>query len=131
MCVLSGDVHHAYVAEPDWRGKPGPDAHVVQLTCSPVHNSVPRSMRFGFRFGWSRLGRRLGHLLARHGRTGRPSVHWDRTGGPWFGNQLMTLDLRGRAAHLRLEQARLTKRDTNARLVAVDERELTGGMRFR
>ncbi|NUO43783.1 MAG: hypothetical protein HOV82_17310, partial [Streptomyces sp.] len=28
------------------------------------------------------------------------------TGGPWFGNQLMTLTLRGRSARLRLEQAR-------------------------
>ncbi|MFF7200623.1 alkaline phosphatase D family protein [Streptomyces sp. NPDC008141] len=125
VCVLSGDVHHAYVAEPDWRGKPGPDAHVVQLTCSPVHNSVPRSMRFGFRFGWSRLGRRLGHALARHGRTGRPPVHWDRTGGPWFGNQLMTLHLRGRAAHLRLDQAQMGDGGVGARLVTVDERELT------
>ncbi|MER7664883.1 MULTISPECIES: alkaline phosphatase D family protein [unclassified Streptomyces] len=127
ICVLSGDVHHAYVAEPDWRGKPGPDAHVVQLTCSPVHNSVPRSMRFGFRFGWSRLGRRLGHALARHGRTGRPPVHWDRTGGPWFGNQLMTLQLRGRAAHLRLDQAQMGDGGLGARLVTVDERELTTG----
>jgi phosphodiesterase/alkaline phosphatase D-like protein len=107
ICVLSGDVHHAYVAEPRWRaGGTGPDAHVVQLTCSPVHNSVPLSIKVVFRLGWTLPGRALGRLLARHGRRARPAVGWRRTGGPWFGNQLMTLTLRGREARLRLEQAR-------------------------
>ncbi|MGW5675754.1 alkaline phosphatase D family protein [Streptomyces sp. NPDC003860] len=128
VCVLSGDVHHAYVAEPDWRGAGEPDSRVFQLTCSPVHNSIPRSIRWGFRFGWSSTGRRLGHLLARHGRTGRPPVHWERTGGPWFGNHLMTLTLRGREARLRLDQAR-TGGAAGARLVTADERELTAGPR--
>jgi hypothetical protein len=105
VLVLSGDVHHAYVAEPTWQDG-APDARVLQLTCSPVHNSVPRYMRFGFRFGWSAVARGLGRRLARHGRCDKPPVSWRRTGGPWFGNQLMTLTLRGRSARLRLEQAR-------------------------
>jgi hypothetical protein len=37
---------------------------------------------------------------------GRPAIRWRRTGGPWFGNQLMTLTLRGRGARVRLDQAR-------------------------
>ncbi|MFD9911067.1 alkaline phosphatase D family protein, partial [Streptomyces sp. NPDC059063] len=106
VCVLSGDVHHAYVAEPAWPAGDGPDARVLQLTCSPVHNSVPASIRVGFRFGWSRVGRALGRRFARHGRLGGAEVSWRRTGGPWFGNQLMTLTLRGRGAALRLDQAR-------------------------
>ncbi|MEG3626485.1 alkaline phosphatase D family protein [Streptomyces poriticola] len=105
VCVLSGDVHHAYVAEPSWADR-APDARVVQLTCSPVHNSVPLSIRLGFRFGWSAAARALGRAFARHGRLGRSAVRWRRTGGPWFGNQLMTLTLRGRSARLRLERAR-------------------------
>jgi hypothetical protein len=103
VCVLSGDVHHAYVSEPRF---PQPvNSQVLQLTCSPMHNSIPAVMRAGFRFGWSRAGRWLGKTLARHGRTPRPPVKWRRTGGPWFGNQLMTLRLRGRSADLSLEQA--------------------------
>ncbi|MGW6565062.1 alkaline phosphatase D family protein [Streptomyces sp. NPDC054975] len=132
VCVLSGDVHHAYVAEPVWpqgregadvrEGAPGtPEARVVQLTCSPLHNAIPRSVRLGFRFGWSRAGRRLGRALARHGRTGRPLIDWRRTGGPWFGNQLMTLTLHARSARLTLTQAR-----ASGRLVTVDERSLSG-----
>ncbi|QPP09073.1 alkaline phosphatase family protein [Streptomyces bathyalis] len=104
VCVLSGDVHHAYVSEP--RFSSPVTSRVLQLTCSPMHNSIPAVMRAGFRFGWSRAGRSLGRALARHGRTGRPVVKWKRSGGPWFGNQLMTLRLRGRAAELWLEQAR-------------------------
>ncbi|MEU0852211.1 alkaline phosphatase D family protein [Streptomyces flaveolus] len=122
VSVLSGDVHHAYVAEPTWPGR-DPDARVVQLTCSPVHNSVPLSMRLGFRFGWSAPARALGRRIARHGRCSPPAVSWRRTGGPWFGNQLMTLTLRGRSARLRLEQAR-SERDGTTALRTVADREL-------
>ncbi|URM91548.1 alkaline phosphatase family protein [Streptomyces sp. MRC013] len=102
VSVLSGDVHHAYVAEPDL-----PTAsRVLQLTCSPVHQRIPYALRLGFRFGWSRAGRWLGRALARHGRVGAAGTGWTRTGGPWFGNQLMTLTLHGRTALLRLERAR-------------------------
>ncbi|QTD99256.1 alkaline phosphatase D family protein [Streptomyces cyanogenus] len=120
VCVLSGDVHHGYVAEATWRsGDLG--IPVVQLTCSPVHNSVPLAMRIGFRIGWSAPARSLGRLLARHGRCARLPVRWRKRGGPWFGNQLMTLTLNGRSAHLRLER---TGRE--ARLDTVHERSLTG-----
>ncbi|MFD4505702.1 alkaline phosphatase D family protein [Streptomyces sp. NPDC058457] len=106
ICVLSGDVHHAYVAEPAWPAGAAPDSRVLQLTCSPVHNSVPPTIRIGFRFGWSALARFLGRRFARHGRCARPPVTWRKRGGPWFGNQLMTLTLQGRSARLRLERAR-------------------------
>ncbi|MFE7166021.1 alkaline phosphatase D family protein [Streptomyces sp. NPDC057616] len=119
VLVLSGDVHHAYVAEPTWRDG-GPDARVLQLTCSPVHNSVPGYMRWGFRFGWSAPARALGRRIARHGRCERPPVTWRKKGGPWFGNQLMTLTLRGRSARLRLEQAR-----GNGVLVTIEDTMLT------
>ncbi|MFF9689300.1 alkaline phosphatase D family protein [Streptomyces sp. NPDC014623] len=125
VCVLSGDVHHAYIAEPQWSDAvPGgaPTAHVLQLTCSPVHNSVPGYIRAGFRFGWSRAGRWLGRALALHGRTGSPPMPWRKTGGPWFGNQLMTLTLHGRKAALTLVQARATP--AGAQLVPVLERSL-------
>ncbi|MEU4174118.1 alkaline phosphatase D family protein [Streptomyces sp. NPDC026589] len=140
VCVLSGDVHHAYVAEPRWpKSGPGPgsrpgtdsgpgsgdapSARVLQLTCSPVHNSIPRSIRAGFRFGWSRAGRRIGQLLSRHGRTGASPVNWNKAGGPWFGNQLMTLTLHGRKSALTLVQAKASKQ--GAQLEAVLERSLT------
>ncbi|MGP4001196.1 alkaline phosphatase D family protein [Streptomyces sp. 8N706] len=157
VCVLSGDVHHAYVAEPrlpdgeesagaaseggrtqvpdapssDDRPsgshpvRPRPEARILQLTCSPVHNSVPASMKLGFRFGWSRAGQWLGRAMARHARVGEPTLRWDRTGGPWFGNQLMTLTLRGRGAGLRLHQARQSS-DGRAWLAPVVDQDISG-----
>ncbi|GHB38640.1 alkaline phosphatase [Streptomyces cirratus] len=119
VMVLSGDVHHAYVAEP----RIPSTARVFQLTCSPVHNSVHFAVELGFRLGWSRVGRWLGRGFSRHGRTGRPPLSWRRTGGPWFGNQLMTLALAGRTARLRLDQAR--SGGSGARLVTVLDRRLT------
>ncbi|WP_406149489.1 alkaline phosphatase D family protein [Streptomyces sp. NBC_01012] len=127
ICVLSGDVHHAYVAEPQWSDcttDATPAARVLQLTCSPVHNSIPGYVRAGFRFGWSRAGRWLGRALSLHGRTGRPPMDWRREGGPWFGNQLMTLTLHGRKAELTLVQAKA--RAAGAQLETVLERSLTG-----
>nr|WSY55272.1 alkaline phosphatase family protein [Streptomyces sp. NBC_00886] len=120
VLVLSGDVHHAYVAEPTWPTGPL-DSRVLQLTCSPVHNAIPPWIRLGFRFGWSAVARGLGRRLARHGRCPHPSVKWRKTGGPWFGNQLMTLTLHGRSARLRLEQAR-----ADGTLKTVEESALTG-----
>ncbi|MFI1956824.1 alkaline phosphatase D family protein [Streptomyces althioticus] len=123
VCVLSGDVHHAYVAEPSWPGRAEPEARVVQLTCSPVHNSIPASMRVGFRFGWSAAARGLGRVFTRHAGPGRSPVRWRRTGGPWFGNQLMTLATRGRSAVLRLEHAQ--EEPGGVRLRRVMERHLS------
>ncbi|MFF1835023.1 alkaline phosphatase D family protein [Streptomyces sp. NPDC058231] len=125
VCVLSGDVHHAYIAEPAWPDDvPGgaPGARVLQLTCSPVHNSIPGPLRAGFRFGWSRAGRCLGRMLARHGRTGPSPIRWRKTGGPWFGNQLMTLTLHGRKAALTLVQAKAKAK--GAQLETVLDRSL-------
>ncbi|WP_317441038.1 alkaline phosphatase D family protein [Streptomyces collinus] len=119
VCVLSGDVHHGYIAEASWPSG-GPRRPVVQLTCSPVHNSVPLMMRIGFRFGWSAPARLFGRLLARHGRCPRPPITWRKQGGPWFGNQLMTLTLRDRSAHLRLEST-----TSDATLQTVHESVLT------
>jgi hypothetical protein len=126
VCVLSGDVHHAYIAEPEWPDSAADasgGARILQLTCSPVHNSIPGSIRAGFRFGWSRAGRLLGRALALHGRSGRPPVHWRKTGGPWFGNQLMTLTLHGRKAALSLVQAKAMP--TGPQLTTVLKRTLT------
>ncbi|WP_406860681.1 alkaline phosphatase D family protein [Streptomyces sp. HUAS MG47] len=122
VCVLSGDVHHAYAAEP--KGPTAAGTRLVQLTCSPLHNAIPAVVRLGFRFAWSRAGRRLGRALRRHGRVEKPSFEWRRSGGPWFGNQLMTLTLRGRTARVRLDQARAGRGTEGAHMVEIWNVEL-------
>jgi len=108
VCVLSGDVHHGYVARaryPEPAGREPAHGAVYQLVCSPVHQGVPRSMRFGFRLGWSRPAELLGRLVARLARLPAPPLSWDRVAGPFFGNQLATLTVDGRSVTVAFECA--------------------------
>ena len=103
VCVLSGDVHHAYVARAEYSGV---QSAVYQLTCSPLHNHVPAPMRLAFRAAWSRVAERTTRrLLGLVTKVPTPSVEWTRLSGPYFGNDLMTLRLDGRHAQVLLEQA--------------------------
>jgi hypothetical protein len=104
VCVLSGDVHHAYIARPEY----GDDVHsaVYQLTCSPLHNRVPLAVKVMFRGAWSRFAERSTRVfLGVVARVPQPSVEWTRLVGPYFGNDLMTLRLDGATAQVILEQA--------------------------
>jgi hypothetical protein len=98
--VLSGDVHHAYVAGLVEPGEPA--ARVHQLTVSPLHNQAPHPMRVGFRIGWSRWAKRLAETLARLANTQPSRLSWEKQAGPFFGNQIGELVLRGRDARFLL-----------------------------
>lgn len=126
ISVLSGDVHHTYVAEAEWP-KPRSDraARVLQFTCSPLHNSVPPGIRLGFRFGWSRPATWIGTKLARHGKLPTNPVSWRKLGGPWFGNHLMTLSLHGRHAELLLDRAVRAAPEKTPRLRRIGTARLT------
>jgi hypothetical protein len=103
VCVLSGDVHHSYVAQAHY---PEPTrAEVFQLTCSPVHNEPPDVFKPAFRLAWSRP---LARLLRRWAdRAGIPvdPMSWTKLSGPHFGNALGVLEVAGRRADFRLESA--------------------------
>ncbi len=117
VCVLSGDVHHAYIADVDLGRTVS--SRVYQLTCSPLHNYVPRTMQLFFRVFWSRLLERTVRLvLGMLHPVPRYDVSWTRRGGPWFGNDLMTLDLSADNAELTVQRA--TRDRAHPRLLAVD-----------
>jgi len=104
VCVLSGDVHHAYAARASY--DPSVRSAVWQLTCSPVHNYVPPVMSFAFRLAWSRVAERVTRaLLDRVARVPPQPLSWTRKAGPCYGNQIATLTLEGRSARLVLERA--------------------------
>ena len=107
ICVVSGDVHHSYVSEADY---PEPlKSRVFQITCSPIHNTIPLLMRLVFHVGWSNTVEGIVRFLARQ--TGVPPlpIHWHHPSGPHFGNTLALLILDGRSARVRLERAVRTK----------------------
>ena len=102
--VLSGDVHHSYVARAELPDDP--PAPVYQLTCSPVHNKIHGPLRPVFRFAWSRAAHRLTARWARRAGVPPLPVTWNRVVGPLFGNMIATLDIDGRNASVSFEQPR-------------------------
>ncbi|MEO6501609.1 MAG: alkaline phosphatase D family protein [Jatrophihabitantaceae bacterium] len=111
VCVLSGDVHHAYVARAVYDEPVS--AQVFQLTCSPLHNYVPAAMKAAFRLAWSRLAERTTRsLLSVVTRVPRTQLSWTREAGPYFGNELMTFTAAGRIALVELAQTRAGDTDS-------------------
>ncbi|BFU42850.1 alkaline phosphatase D family protein [Krasilnikovia sp. MM14-A1004] len=119
ISVLSGDVHHSYVA----RAELGPAMRtpVHQLTCSPIHNEVPAPLRPLMRLGWSRAAARAVRGLAKAAGVPRPALRWKRVTGPYFGNAVATLRHTGDQASVVIEG---TTKD--GRLVDVGHVCLTG-----
>jgi hypothetical protein len=117
ICVLSGDVHHAYIAEAHigthMRSK------VYQLTCSPLHNYVPAFMKLAFRVFWSKfVERTLRILLGVVAKVPPVTVSWTRLEGPYFGNELAEFIAHGRAADTVLREAAKSTDDKELREIA-------------
>jgi PhoD-like phosphatase len=106
IVVVSGDVHHAYLAEVAFPAGSGVSSRVWQATCSPFRNPLGRMERRGVNFGFSRGGTAVGRALSRAAGVPSPPVRWRfQDGDPRFDNQVGTLDLDGRRALARLERA--------------------------
>jgi hypothetical protein len=102
VSILSGDVHHGYLAEISF----GDGAPVYQAVGSPLRNPLGLPERLGLGAGWTGPGERIGKTLARLAGVTEPALNWrlmhDR---PWFSNHVSTLKIRGREAVLKVEAA--------------------------
>ena len=109
VVVLSGDVHHCYLAEvgfPRAETPAGGRAPVWQATCSPFRNPLSPAEQRIVRFGWSAAGRVIGGLMARGAGVPAAAAQWRLAHeAPFFHNQIGTLVLDGRAGTLKLERA--------------------------
>ena len=117
ICVLSGDVHHAYIAE----AQLGSDVHskVYQLTCSPLHNYVPAFMKLAFRVFWSKfMERALRIVLGIVAKVPPVSITWSRLEGPYFGNEMAEFISHGREAVTVLRKAAKDTKDEELHEVA-------------
>ncbi|MDQ3286067.1 MAG: alkaline phosphatase family protein, partial [Actinomycetota bacterium] len=123
VAVLSGDVHHGYLAEIDFGD--GAESPVYQSTSSPLRNPLGLPERLVMRAGWTERGERVGKTLARLAGAKEPKVQWHLTHKrPWFENHVSTLMLRGRQATLKVEKT--TPEDTEEpRLHKIFEHSLT------
>ncbi len=97
ITFLSGDVHHSYVSEvtlSDQDSTDGaPTSRIVQMVCSPIRNPLPRGVRVGTAALAHGLAARLGRLAARAAGVPPLPFTWTRVQGPWFDNNLATLEV--------------------------------------
>jgi hypothetical protein len=122
VTVLSGDVHHSYIAEAELR-----DARsaVYQVVCSPLRNSLPGEKSRLQRGGWTEIGKFAGRMLARLAGVEDPGIRWRLLHDePWFENAVATLKTEGRSARLTFEKAVLDASGKPA-LVKIHERRLS------
>ena len=105
LTILSGDVHHVYLAEAMFEQTPVHSA-VHQAVCSPLRNPLGARDQRIMRAGWSRWAGALMRAIARLAGVGRPEVHWalchDK---PWFDNQVATLSFKGPEASICFEKS--------------------------
>jgi hypothetical protein len=113
ISVLSGDVHHSYVARAHFPDDVATPVH--QVTCSPIHNQVPAVVRPLMRLGWWRGPTQFTRSLARSVGLRRPVVWWRKVAGPYFGNAVGTLTHLGRSAEVTIEG---TTKDGDLKIVA-------------
>ena len=124
IVVLSGDVHHAYLYEVAFRRGSGVQSNVYQAVCSPYRNPLEKKERRVIKLGMSRPFEAFTRALARSAGVDDPDVRWRMVGdGPWFDNQVATLEIDGRRIAMRLEKAVPTDTDS-ARLERVLDRRL-------
>jgi hypothetical protein len=106
IILLSGDVHHCYLAEAAFPAGSGTRSAVYQAVCSPFRNELDRHERAVVRAACSRAGSAAGRLLARSARRGQRPIHWRLVHPrPWFENQVAHIELRGRSATAVFEHA--------------------------
>ena len=104
VTVISGDIHHSYLAPVDFPPGTSPHSAVYQAVCSPVHNVLPESFRRAHQLTTSRAGELGGGTLARLAGVRRPRIRWRITRGPWFLNMLSALEFEGRKARIRFDR---------------------------
>jgi hypothetical protein len=104
IVVLSGDVHHAYLAETAFRRGAGIESAIYQAVCSPYRNPLELNERRVIRIGFSRPFSATMRALAAAAGTAHPGLRWRLAEGPYFDNQVATLRLDGREAWMKLDK---------------------------
>jgi hypothetical protein len=104
ILILSGDVHHGYLAEATL--EKDAKSRVYQAVCSPLRNALPGKKSFLQNNAWSRPAVLAASFLARLAGVPREPLTWRLThDAAFFDNQIATLELEGRSATITFEKA--------------------------
>jgi hypothetical protein len=123
--VLSGDVHHAYLAEVAFPLSAGVRSSVYQGVCSPYRNALDSRERRTIKLAHTRPIAALTSRLAGAVGVTDPGIRWRLCEGPYFDNQVATLKLDGRRASMKLEKVPHDPEGRDERLELVFERPLS------
>jgi hypothetical protein len=104
IVVLSGDVHHAYLAEMAFQRESGVTSRVYQAVCSPFRNPLEARERRAIRISFGRAMTAVARGLSRAAGVPDPDLRWRTLDGPYFDNQVATVTLDGRSARIKLEK---------------------------
>jgi hypothetical protein len=104
ITVLSGDVHHAYLAEVAFPRSSEVQSAVWQAVCSPFRNALDDRERRVVAAGNTKAGAAIGRALARLAGVRSEPIRWRLVNGPTFDNQVATLTIEGREATMKLER---------------------------
>jgi hypothetical protein len=124
IVLLSGDVHHAYLAEVAFRKDAGVRSAVYQAVCSPFRNALNSHERHMIRLALTRPGVAISRALAKAARAREPNLRWRLVEGPFFDNQVATVEVAGRRAGLKLEKTVGDPESDERELETVFERRL-------
>jgi phosphodiesterase/alkaline phosphatase D-like protein len=106
VLLLSGDVHHAYVAEAEFPAGDRVESAVLQAVCSPMRNPLGFFERSFMKSALTKTGSGLARFLARRAKVPPPSVDWEFLEPPTFDNQIGTVEIDGREAVVRIEKTK-------------------------
>ncbi len=123
IVVLSGDVHHAYLAEIGFKPGSKVESAAYQAVCSPYRNPLDGKERSVIKAGFSRPFTALMKALAGAADADDPGIRWRLTDGPFFDNQVATIRIDGRQAQMKLDKT-VPGDEHERRLDTVFERRL-------
>jgi hypothetical protein len=104
VVVLSGDVHHGYLAEATLENNA--KSRIYQAVCSPLRNALPNKKSYLQDRAWTRPAGLLARLLARLAGVPKEPLTWRLThDAAFFDNQVAILELEGRGARITFEKA--------------------------
>ncbi|HKG02845.1 MAG TPA: alkaline phosphatase D family protein [Conexibacter sp.] len=103
IVLLSGDVHHCYLAEVGFRAADGARSPVWQVVCSAQRKELAPHERAVIGFGHSAIAARLARRLAHAVGVPAAPLDWRVVERPAYANQIATLTLDGEHAEVMIE----------------------------
>jgi hypothetical protein len=103
VVMLSGDVHHCYLAEVGFRRGTQARSPTWQCVCSAYRKDLSRREKLAMKLGNSHAAERLTRVIARASASAEARVGWRLVDRPSYENQVATLSLAPGRARVRVE----------------------------